>query len=255
MTIDFRKYKALSFDIYGTLVDWETGIYNALQPLRDRFPDESQETSCQAILGAYTIHEQDIQREQPNLLYTDVLAAVYHHLASQLNFAVDEPEAESFAASIGSWPAYPDSVAAMQTLSKHYKLIALSNVDGVSFGKTLAGPLNGVHFDAIFTAQDIGSYKPDLNNFRYLIEHVHRQFGVHKHEILHVAQSLFHDHVPAKEVGLAPGVWISRAGGEGRGSAMGGSLEKLKAEGKVELGAVFDTLGEMAEAVQKTFET
>jgi hypothetical protein len=92
-----------------------------------------------------------------------------------------------------------------------------------------------------------------LNNFRYVIENIEREFGVKKHEILHVAQSLTHDHVPGKEIGLQPGVWISRAGGEGKGSAMGGNAEQLQTAGKLALGKTYRTLGEMAQDVEKAF--
>lgn len=139
----------------------------------------------------------------------------------------------------------------MKSLSKHYKLVVLSNVDKASFSRTLSGPLLGVHFDAIYTAEDIGSYKPDLKNFAYLVEHAEKEFGVKKEEILKVAQSLFHDHVPAKKFGLKPSVWIRRTPG-GEEALMGSRLEDV--EGQVDLEGTFGSLGEFAEAVEKGFE-
>ena len=257
MSLNLAKYKLLSFDIYGTLIDWESGIYSDLQPLIDRLPEDNQYRSRKLILGAYSAHEQTIHREHPTMLYPDVLKECYRRLAAELSAGIAETEIEEEARTlsqgIGSWPAYPDTVQAMQTLGAHYKLVVLSNVDKSSFHRTLTGPLAGVHFDAIYTAQDIGSYKPDLKNFQYLINHVTSDLGVEKEAILHVAQSLTHDHVPAKSIGLDPGVWISRGGGEGKGSAMGGSLEVLSGEGKVRLGAVYETLGDFARAVEKAF--
>ena len=259
MELDLTDYKLLSFDIYGTLIDWETGIYDALKPLVDKLPSDSQyggsspEETRKLVLGAFSSHERALQSEQPKLLYNKLLAETYKRLAGQLGVQATDAEAQKFGASLGTYPAFPDTVAAMKVLGSYYKLVALSNVDNENFSRTLSGPLNGVKFDGIYTAENIGSYKPDLNNFRYLIENVDRQFGVKKEEILHTAQSLTHDHVPGKEIGLRPGVWIRRAGGEGRGSAMGGSLEKLEMEGKIELGAVYETLGDMAEAVEKAF--
>jgi 2-haloalkanoic acid dehalogenase type II len=259
MVLDLTDYKLLSFDIYATLIDWETGIYDALMPLIYRLPADSQyrgkslEEIPKLVLRAFSSHERALQSEQPKLLYNKLLTETYKQLALQLGVHATDADAERFGASVGTYPAFPDTVAAMKVLGSHYKLVALSNIDNENFSRTLAGPLNGVKFDGIYTAENIGSYKPDLNNFRYLIENVDRQFGVKKDEILHTAQSLTHDHVPGKGIGLRPGVWISRAGGEGKGSAMGGSLEALEKEGKVELGAVYETLGEMAEAVEKAF--
>lgn len=259
MVFDLTDYKLLSFDIYATLIDWETGIYEALTPLVDQLPHGSQyrgassEESRKLLLRTFSSHERALQAEQPKLLYDKLLTETYKRLAQELGLRATDAEAHAFGASVGAYPAFPDTVAAMAVLGSHYKLVALSNVDNENFGRTLAGPLSGVRFDAIYTAEDIGTYKPDLNNFRYLIGNVERQFGVKREEILHTAQSLTHDHVPGKEIGLRPGVWISRAGGEGKGSAMGGNLEALQKEGKVELGAVYETLGDMAEAAEKAF--
>jgi FMN phosphatase YigB (HAD superfamily) len=120
-------------------------------------------------------------------------------------------------------------------------------VDHESFHETLKGPLNGVKFDAIYTAEDIGSYKPDENNFHYLVSHVRQDFGVEKDGICHTAQSLTGDHIPTAMLGFRPGVWISRGGG-----SMGmGDLDALRT--KVNLGAIYDTLEDMAQAVEKAF--
>ena len=262
MSLDLTKYKLLSFDIYATLIDWESGLYIALQSLIKRLPSDSQFRNRKPILKAFSDHEHAIHREHPSMLYPDVLKECYRRLAAQLGDQATETEknqeATAFSQSIGSWPAFPDTVGAMRKLGQHYKLAVLSNVDHASFNRTLTGPLcgsspSGVHFDAIYTAQDIGSYKPDLRNFEYLIAHAQQDFGVTKEEILHVAQSLRHDHVPAKSIGLDPGVWISRGGGEGKESAMGGSRELLEGEGKIKLGAVFTTLGDFAKAVEEAF--
>jgi 2-haloalkanoic acid dehalogenase type II len=259
MVLDLTQYKLLSFDIYATLIDWEPGIYEALQPLVGQLPPQSEyrgktpEETRKLVLRAFSAQERALQQEQPTLPYNKLLSETYKRLAPQLNVKATGTDAQKFGESIGSYPAFPDTVAAMQTLSRHYKLVPLSNVDNANFARTLSGPLSGVKFDAIYTAEDIGSYKPSLNNFHYLIDHVERDFGIKKQEILHTAQSLTHDHVPAKEIGLAPGVWIARAGGEGEGSAMGGHRGELEAEGKIQLGAIYGTLGEMAEDVERAF--
>ena len=132
--------------------------------------------------------------------------------------------------------------------------MALCNVDASTLAASLAGPLQTSKkiFDAVYTADEIGSYKPDLANFEYLIEHVEKDFGVKKEEILHVAQSLTHDHVPAKAVGLPPGVWIEMGGDS---ALLGGDKAKLEREGKVQLGAELTTLWMMVGEVEWYFET
>ncbi|KAL1962827.1 hypothetical protein VTN77DRAFT_9102 [Rasamsonia byssochlamydoides] len=288
----FSSFRLLSFDIYGTLIDWETGIFDALTPLRSRLPEGHPLKSDAMALGAmFNAHEIRIQAEQPGLRYNAVLREAYVALAREVG-ALPSPaaggdsdaggdvdstlsvEGTAFAASITHWPAFPDTVPATRKLKRlGFKLVPLSNVDRASFAKTLSGPLAGLTqpdeeeeaasgpasasglgvdpcFDAIYTAQDIGSYKPDVRNFDYLIEHVARDFGVAKHEILHVAQSLFHDHEPAKKVGLAS-VWIARGEKDGE-SAMGGKVEEfLGSEGKVTFGWKFRSLGEFADAVER----
>jgi 2-haloalkanoic acid dehalogenase type II len=258
MDFDPTSYKLLSFDIYGTLIDWEEGIYASLLPLISKLPSSSphhpsNNTTSQTrhfLLSEYTKLEQSIQKEEPTLTYPLVLTKIYTQLATTLSIPIDPQEATSFGTAIGSWPAFPDTVAAMQSLSKHYKLVVLSNVDKASFSRTLKGPLRGVKFDAIYTAEDIGSYKPDLKNFEYLVKRAEKEFGVGKGEILKVAQSLFHDHVPAKKFGLRPSVWIQRTPG-GEEALMGSRIEDVKDQ--VDLAATFGSLGEFAAEVEKTF--
>ncbi|EEP80999.1 threonine synthase [Uncinocarpus reesii 1704] len=222
-----------------------------------------------ALNGAFANHERAIQTEQPQLPYNQVLKTAYERLAIETHTQpqacndrtatqlLDE-ESSIFAASISTWPAFHDTVDAMRRLKTRFKLVPISNVDRASFDKTLRGPLAGVHrdlagshepfFDAVYTAQDIGSYKPDLRNFEYLISRAKRDLGVEKDDILHVAQSLYHDHEPAKKVGLNS-VWIAR--GEGGASAMGGEVAEYVATGKVAFGWKFASLGELADAIDK----
>jgi 2-haloalkanoic acid dehalogenase type II len=126
-----------------------------------------------------------------------------------------DPEADRrFGASVGDWPAFPDTPDALRYLKQHFRLVILSNVDHASFARSL--PRLGVAFDAVYTAQDIGSYKPDPRNFTYLLDRLEEQ-GVAKTQVLHVAQSLFHDHLPANAIGMSS-AWIDRrhaAGGSG----------------------------------------
>lgn len=256
MAFQPTEYKLLSFDIYGTLIDWESGIFEGLLPLLSKLPESnphnpthnSSTQSRSFILTEYTSLELAIQKEHPTFPYPKILATAYERLATKLHVPFTAEEAEAFGSTIGSWPAFPDTVAAMQELGQHYKLVVLSNVDKASFARTLAGPLKGVKFDGIYTAEDIGSYKPDLRNFQYLVEHAEKDFGVKKHEILKVAQSLLHDHRPAKKFGLRPSVWIKRSGDD---ASMGGKFDDCKDE--VQLAAAFETLGELAAEVQEAF--
>ena len=127
-------------------------------------------------------------------------------LAIEWDVAADPAEDAAFGRSIADWPAFPDTVEALRYLEQHFRLVILSNVDRSSFAAT--NDRLGVAFDAIYTAQDIGSYKPDRRNFLYLVDRVTEQ-GIPKERMLHVAQSLFHDHVPAQALGIAS-AWIDR---------------------------------------------
>jgi 2-haloalkanoic acid dehalogenase type II len=153
-------------------------------------------------------------------------------------------EARHFGSLIGTWPAFPDTLPALQALKKHYKLVILSNIDNDSIVATLSGPLNGAGFDAVFTAQNIGSYKPDLANFRYLLEGVKRDLGIEKENVLHVAQGLVCDHIPAKKMGMHS-AWINREDEQQK-------LVELK--GQVDFTWKFKSMGEMDAAVDEEFE-
>jgi 2-haloacid dehalogenase len=148
------------------------------------------------------------EAETPEALYPEILGAAMRSLSASQGVDVTTAQAERLAMSVADWPAFPDSSAALVALSSRYKLVILSNVDRRSFASTNARL--GVRFDAVITAQDVGSYKPALRNFEILMETVGR-LGVKQGRLLHVAQSLFHDHVPARSLGL-PTVWIDRRG-------------------------------------------
>ncbi|TIA53483.1 haloacid dehalogenase, partial [Aureobasidium pullulans] len=176
------SFKLLSFDVYGTLIDWETGVINALQPLLDTNNKTSSYTR-KHLLQIYHKHEASQQTRTPEMTYCDLLSTIHPAIAADLE--CDKPSEETnkaFGDSVGQWPAFPDTVAALHILKKHYKLVVLSNVDRTSFSKTNAGPLQNFPFDAILTAQDIGSYKPNLKNFEYMLQEVKERFGVEKEQ-------------------------------------------------------------------------
>jgi 2-haloalkanoic acid dehalogenase type II len=207
-------FKVLSFDCYGTLIDWETGILAALRPLVGR---TGVALDNDAVLAAFAAHESGQQAATPDMPYAELLSHVHAQLAGSWNAADDPAENARFGASVGDWPAFPDTVAALAMLQKHHRLVILSNVDRASFQRTQQRL--GVTFDAVHTAQDIGSYKPDLRNFTFLLERLAAD-GLQKSDLLHVAQSLFHDHAPANVLGIAS-AWIDRrAGATGSGATV-----------------------------------
>jgi 2-haloalkanoic acid dehalogenase type II len=212
MNRSFLEYEALSFDCYGTLIDWESGIWEALQPL---LGGNTPELSRADVLGLFGRIETDQEAASPALRYSDLLTVVHRDLANALNLETTDDLDNAFGASVPRWPAFPDSSEALRSLSERYRLVVLSNVDRESFAAS--NEKLEVAFDAVYTAEDIGSYKPDPTNFDYLLDHLDTDFGIQPDSLLHVAQSLFHDHAPAKAAGLDT-AWIDRqrlsAGGD-----------------------------------------
>ncbi len=196
-------FKALTFDCYGTLIDWESGMVKGLEPLTSKLSDP---LSRSQILEAHARHESSQQRWAPAMCYSTLLSVVYKRLAEEWNLSVSHEECLDYGESVKDWPAFPDSQAALQYLKQHYKLIILSNVDNLNFAGS--SKKLGVEFDAIYTAEDIGSYKPSDRNFDYMLEKL-EGLGVQKQEILHTAESMFHDHVPARRHALS-NCWIYR---------------------------------------------
>jgi len=197
-------FKVLTFDCYGTLIDWETGILSGLRLLVEKAaitPPNDQ------ILEIFAQNESAQELETPAMPYSRLLSIVYKRIARTWGVAVTNEEANSFGASIPDWPEFPDSVGALQYLKKHYKLVILSNVDRISF--RASNTRLQVAFDAVYTAQDIESYKPSPRNFEYMLQRLREDFALEKTDVLHTAQSLFHDHVPANRFGLAS-AWIDR---------------------------------------------
>jgi 2-haloalkanoic acid dehalogenase type II len=199
----FTDFEVLSFDCYGTLVNWEAGIAAVLSPwAKSRGLTLSEEQ----LLTAYSTHEATAEAEHPTDPYPSILARSLRALGTELDAAVSDQDAASLATSVPDWPVFADSHDALEALGQHFKLIILSNVDRASFAASRARL--GVEFTRVLTAQDIGSYKPSPRNFTALVQEV-RRLGIADGKLLHVAQSLFHDHVGAKQAGL-PTVWINR---------------------------------------------
>jgi 2-haloalkanoic acid dehalogenase type II len=190
----FRRFEWMSFDCYGTLIDWERGIRDHLVSwaAHNRMPMND-------VIARFGRTETAVQQEEPKMPYPEVLAEVLRRLGE-----AREDEAIAFGESVGSWPAFPDSQEALSRLKQRFRLAILSNVDRQSF--SLSNERLGVEFDVVVTAEDVGSYKPDPLNFERLFEKLELE---DRSQLLHVAQSLYHDHEPALKLGLQT-VWINR---------------------------------------------
>jgi 2-haloacid dehalogenase len=200
-SIDFSAYDALTFDCYGTLIDWETGILNGLRPV---LAAHGVERDDQELLEAYAGHEAELEAG-PYLTYREVLAASLRALGEDLGFTASDDELHAFSLSVSDWPAFEDSAAALEQLEQRFRLGVINNCDDDLFADS--NRRLGVEFDWIITAEMARSYKPDHNNFELAFATIE----VPRERILHVAQSLYHDHARAKRLGLTT-VWIDRRG-------------------------------------------
>lgn len=194
--MQLSDFKALTFDVYGTLIDWESGMIAGLKPLTDKM---ERAISRDEILQAHALHESTQQAYTPTMRYQDLLPLVYRRLAEQWGMNVNWAECLTYGQSVKQWSAFSDSLAALQYLKQHFKLVVLTNTDNDSFMHSQMKLQT--EFDGIYTAEDVGSYKPAARNFEYMLEKLAKQ-GIEKHEILHTAESMFHDHEPANHFGL-----------------------------------------------------
>ncbi len=211
--IDVRDYDALTFDCYGTLIDWETGLLAALRPVLAAHEPSSEagreegatEIGGDTLLEAYARHEAALEAG-PYLTYREVLGRALRGVCADLGITPADDEVAAFADSVGDWPAFPDSGDALSRLATSYKLAVITNCDDDLFARSAARL--GVTFDWVITAQQARSYKPSSRNFELALNTI----DVPRERILHVAQSVFHDHVTAKKLGMAS-VWIDRRAG------------------------------------------
>jgi len=196
--LDFKPFEILSFDCYGTLIDWESGILAALAPLLET---TGLGAPREEILAAYAMLEAAAERTYRP--YKEVLRLVMDGLGERFGFAVDAGTREALVRSLPSWPPFPDTRDALRALGTKYRLAVISNIDDDLFAGTARSL--GVEFDWVVTARQVGSYKPSLENFRQALA----RFGAPGEKVLHVAQSLFHDIAPAGSLGLST-VWVNR---------------------------------------------
>ena len=228
-------FRVLSFDCYGTLIDWESGILAGLRPLTDRLKDEIPRDQ---ILEAHAYYESRQQSQTPGMRYAALLATVYRRLAEAWGRPAAWEDCVAYGNSVKNWPAFVDSADALRSLKQHFRLVILSNVDNLSFAHS--SDKLGVEFDAVYTAEDIGSYKPAKRNFEYMLANLARA-GFAKADVLHVAESMFHDHAPANDLGIR-NCWIYRR----RGKAGFGATAQPEAMPSYDF--VFDSMQELATA-------
>jgi len=198
VAVDFAAYDVLTFDCYGTLIDWETGL---LAALREALPG-SADVGDDALLETYARHEAEAERP-PYRSYRAVLAAGVRGVADDLRLDVGDDAVARFAESVLEWPAFPDSAEALGRLHERFRLGVITNCDADLFAAS--SERLGTDFDWVITADAARAYKPALTGFELAFTTI----PVSRERILHVAQSLFHDHVPAKQLGLTT-VWIDR---------------------------------------------
>lgn len=235
-------FSVLTFDCYGTLIDWEQGIWDALQPLL--WSNGCSRIRRSEALEAFAEIESRLEASFPERVYDALLVDVHREFADRFDLETDLELNQAFGGSVAQWPAFPDSADALRSLKKTHKLVVLSNVSRAGFAAS--NRKLGVTFDAVYTAEDIGSYKPCLDNFRYMLDRLKQNHDITPDQVLHTAQSLFHDHVPAKKMGLAR-AWIDRQDlthGETWGAT-------ARVESRPEVDFTFPSLAAMADAIER----
>ena len=201
--LDYESFGVVTFDCYGTLIDWETGILAGFRPVLER---AGATPTDDELLEAYAAAEAELEAG-PYLPYRAILARGFRSVCAELGIEVTGEEAAAFGGSVADWPAFEDSTRALRRLrTKGFQLGVLTNCDDDLFAAS--AKRLGVAFDFVVTAQQVGSYKPSHRNFDVLLEQL-AQAGFLTKRVLHVAQSLYHDHVPAQRLGLRT-VWIDR---------------------------------------------
>jgi len=196
---DFSRFEILTFDCYGTLIDWETGILTALRAVLDAHNVQADDEN---LLTSYARHEAAAEAG-PYLPYRQVLATGLRGVSAELDVEPSAAEVGRFSESVGDWPAFADSSAALARLAQRFKLGVITNCDTDLFARS--NERLGVTFDWVITAEQLGSYKPNRRNFELARDII----GGPPERHLHVAQSLYHDHVPAHALGLST-AWINR---------------------------------------------
>ena len=196
---DFSRFEVLTFDCYGTLINWEAGLLSALHRILNSHSKNIPDPELLALYGEF----EHLAEQPPYQTYAEVLASVVRQFGTSLSFTPTSDEVRSLAASLPNWKPWPDTVAALRQLKTRFRLVILSNTDDDLFAST--GPQLGVAFDEVITAQQAQAYKPSLKIFELALTRIQAP----AHRVLHVGQSLYHDVIPAQALGLAT-VWVNR---------------------------------------------
>jgi len=197
--MDFSSFSAISFDCYGTLIDWEAGILPVLRTLQSGHGVNFDDAKLLELYGEFEAEEE----AGPYRSYREVLHGVVQRFAERIGGRPQAHEMGLLAESVPSWPPFPDTVEALRRLKTRYKLVVISNIDDDLFAVTRK--LLGVEFDPVITAQQARSYKPSLNNFQLAL----KTLQLPPARLLHAAQSIYHDVVPASSLGIST-VWVNR---------------------------------------------
>jgi 2-haloacid dehalogenase len=230
--LDFTRFETLTFDCYGTLIDWETGILTALHPILAAHGQQIDDAKLLKLYGDFELLSEQGEFHP----YREVLQSVVRRFGAELGFAPTDDEIRSLPDSLASWKPWPDTVAALRRLKQRYRLAILSNVDDDLFAATR--PQLEVEFDEIVTAQQARAYKPSLKLFELALNRI----AAPAHRVLHVGQSIYHDVIPAQTLGLAT-VWVNRP------SARPGVGAVKSADAKPDL--TVTSLAELADAALK----
>jgi 2-haloacid dehalogenase len=197
--LDFSRFEILTFDCYGTLIDWETGILRALRPILAAHKKTIDDASLLKLYGDF---EQLAEQGQFHS-YHEVLQSVVRRFGAELGFTPTPEQIRSLPESLATWKPWPDTVAALRQLKSRFRLAIISNVDDDLFAATR--PQLEVDFDQVITAQQAKAYKPSLKMFELALSRINAP----AHRVLHVGQSIYHDVIPAQSLGLAT-VWVNR---------------------------------------------
>jgi 2-haloacid dehalogenase len=227
--LDFTRFEVLTFDCYGTLINWEDGILRCMHRVLAAHGKHTEDATILRLYGDFELKAEQGEYRR----YREVLQSVVRQFGQQLSFSPTDQEANSLPESLKEWQPWPDTVAALHELQSRFRLAIVSNVDDDLFSATL--PELGAQFDQIITAQQAGAYKPSLKIFRLALS----QVGVPADRVLHVGQSVYHDVLPAQSLGLAT-VWVNRP------SARTGVGAVKAAEGRPDL--LVSSLAELAAA-------
>lgn len=197
--LDFRRFQFITFDCYGTLIDWESGLLPVLRSVLSNHGKSCDDPTLLKLYGEFEASaEQGAFRP-----YREVLKEVVRKIGDEFGFTASQQEQSSLPDSLGGWEPWPDTVAALQQLSRRFRLCILSNVDDDLFA--LTRPKLGIDFAEVITAQQARAYKPSKAIFELALARIAAPPGT----LLHVGQSLHHDVAPAQSLGL-PAAWVNR---------------------------------------------